>query len=71
MSSAAVVIGALRVKKTLNEQRISLVFASLMTAMLHLEVVVVVVVLLFYVHGKHLRSCRDSQLTNHTFPGQA
>ena len=25
--------------------------------------VVVVVVLLFYVHGKHLRSCRDSQLT--------
>ena len=23
--------------------------------------VVVVVVLLFYVHGKHLRSCRDSQ----------
>ena len=27
------------------------------------EVVVVVVVLLFYVHGKHLRSCRDGQLT--------
>ena len=26
-------------------------------------VVVVVVVLLFYVHGKHLRSCRDGQLT--------
>ena len=25
-------------------------------------VVVVVVVLLFYVHGKHLRSCRDGQL---------
>ena len=24
---------------------------------------VVVVVLLFYVHGKHLRSCRDGQLT--------
>ena len=24
---------------------------------------IVVVVLLFYVHGKHLRSCRDSQLT--------
>ena len=23
---------------------------------------VVVVALLFYVHGKHLRSCRDSQL---------
>ena len=27
------------------------------------KVVVVVVALLFYVHGKHLRSCRDSQLT--------
>ena len=23
----------------------------------------VVVVLMFYVHGKHLRSCRDGQLT--------
>ena len=27
------------------------------------DAVVVVVVLLFYVHGKHLRSCRDGQLT--------
>ena len=27
------------------------------------DVVVVVVVLLFYVHGKHLRSCQDGQLT--------
>ena len=27
------------------------------------RVVVVVVALLFYVHGKHLRSCRDDQLT--------
>ena len=27
------------------------------------SVVVVIVVLLFYVHGKHLRSCRDGQLT--------
>ena len=27
------------------------------------KVVVVVVVLLFYVHGKHGRSCRDGQLT--------
>ena len=27
------------------------------------EAFVVVVVLLFYVHGKHLRSCRDGQLT--------
>ena len=31
----------------------------------------VVVVLLFYVQSKHLRSCRDGQLPNHTFPGQA
>ena len=30
---------------------------------LSLLIVVVVVVLLFYVHGKHLRSCRDGQLT--------
>ena len=28
-----------------------------------MAVVVVVVDLLFYVHGKHLRSCRDGQLT--------
>ena len=28
-----------------------------------LSVVVVVVALLFYFQGKHLRSCRDSQLT--------
>ena len=27
------------------------------------KIVVVVVALLFYVHGKHLRSCRDDQLT--------
>ena len=27
------------------------------------DFVVVVVALLFYVHGKHLRSCRDGQLT--------
>ena len=30
---------------------------------LSLGVVVVVVALLFYVHGKHLRSCRDGQLS--------
>ena len=35
------------------------------------RIFVVVVALLFYVNGKHLRSCRDGQLTNHTFPGQA
>ena len=32
---------------------------------------IVVVVLLFYIHRKQLRSCRDGQLPNHTFPGQA
>ena len=32
---------------------------------------IVVVVLLFYVHGKHLRSCRAVNYPNHTFPGQA
>ena len=31
--------------------------------MCEIGAVVVVVVLLFYVHGKHLRSCRDGQLT--------
>ena len=29
----------------------------------HKGITVVFVVLLFYVHGKHLRSCRDGQLT--------
>ena len=29
----------------------------------HLYGLVVLVVLLFYVHGKHLRSCWDGQLT--------
>ena len=29
----------------------------------HQTIVVVVVALLFYVHGKHLRSCWDGQLT--------
>ena len=33
------------------------------THILFFPVVVVVVALLFYVHGKHLRSCRDCQLT--------
>ena len=34
------------------------------TRVVFLEQVVVVAVLLFYVHGKHLRSCRDDgQLT--------
>ena len=29
----------------------------------HEIVVAVVIVLLFYAHGKHLRSCRDGKLT--------
>ena len=29
----------------------------------YIHTYIVVVVLLFYVHGKHLRSCRDGQLT--------
>ena len=33
----------------------------------NIVVVVAVVVLLFYVHGKHLRSCRDGQLTQPHF----
>ena len=33
------------------------------TAQMAQPYMVVVVVLLFYVHGKHLRSCRDGQLT--------
>ena len=33
------------------------------TTDLPMGAVVVVVVLLFYVHGKHLRSCREGQLT--------
>ena len=31
----------------------------------------VLFVLLLYVHSKQLRSCWDSQLLNHTVPGQA
>ena len=42
--------------------RIKMNKASLHRAF-HVEKVVVVVALLFYVHGKHLRSCRDGQLT--------
>ena len=36
---------------------------NLITMCPRLRKCVVVVVLLFYVHGKHLRSCRDGQLT--------
>ena len=36
---------------------------SIVENLKHVPDVVVVVALLFYVHGKHLRSCRDDQLT--------
>ena len=36
---------------------------NLKSAIRTVLVVVVVVALLFYVHGKHLRLCRDGQLT--------
>ena len=36
---------------------------SIKVGLLLLGRFVVVVALLFYVHGKHLRSCRDGQLT--------
>ena len=43
--------------------KICLHFVSMkMADILHVKNVVVVA-LLFYVHGKHLRSCRDGQLT--------
>ena len=35
----------------------------LKSKMIENDTVGVVVALLFYVHGKHLRSCRDGQLT--------
>ena len=38
-------------------------FNELPALSVDLSIVVVIVVLLFYVHGKHLRSCRDGQLT--------
>ena len=36
---------------------------SLVSISQHFVTIVVVVVLLFYVYGTHLRSCRDGQLT--------
>ena len=39
------------------------VSSSLSNALNFVVVVVVVVALLFYVHGKHLGSCRNGQLT--------
>ena len=39
------------------------VLSYVKTERVYQQFVVVFVVLLFYVHGKHLRSCRDGQLT--------
>ena len=38
-------------------------FVAMKTLILLVIRIVVVVELLFYVHGKHLRPCRDGQLT--------
>ena len=51
VSSAAILLDASRVN------------SHQLFAIIHSLGAVVVVVLLFYVHGKHLRSCRDGQLT--------
>ena len=42
---------------------IGVIFQSHLFREIFATLIVVVVVLLFYVHGKHLRSCRDGQLT--------
>ena len=49
--------GRMTIKYILNATDLTISHISV------LPIVVVVVVLLFYVHGKHLRSCRDGQLT--------
>ena len=57
MSSAAVLLGSLRLKaRNLTAYRIT-------KDVLQYMYYFVAVALLFYVHGKHLRSCRDGQLT--------
>ena len=38
-------------------------YSYLFSLFLFCSRLIIVVVLLFYVHGKHLRSCRDGQLT--------
>ena len=56
---------------SLNDTKINKLYLGLLLLSFHFQsfesvrsiVVVVVVVLLFYVHGKHLWSCRDGQLT--------
>ena len=39
------------------------VYGQIETLKIPVIMIFVVVALLFYVHGKHLRSCRDGQLT--------
>ena len=49
-------------RKFTGRDRIGLITGSHQTVWA-VQSFVVVFVLLFYVHGKHLRSCRDGQLT--------
>ena len=46
-----------------NQKSQYLVFSSALSGCLSVAFSIEIVELLFYVHGKHLRSCRDSQLT--------
>ena len=54
----SVLHASLLIMNNLNKTEFT-IFISLMWSLLSK----VVVALLFYVHGKHLRSCRDGQLT--------
>ena len=54
-----------------NNLNLFVLFECPVMSMTLIHVVIVVVVLLFYVYGKHLRSCREYSYPNHTFPGQA
>ena len=45
--------------------------ALLMPFYILYEFLCLFVTFLLYVHGKHLRSCRDGQFFNHTLSGQA
>ena len=60
-------LGRLRPPKRLTSTLCTYFRQKLTTALLESAVVAVVVALLFYVHGKHLRSCRDGQLTKPHF----
>ena len=51
------------VVKRMQRSSIPVVLVNEATVVGYKSCIVVVVVLLFYVHGKHLRSCRDGQLS--------